>query len=387
MRAILVDDEPLALVGLQKKIEREFRGSLEIVETFTNPAKVVSGVLEHRPDVVFLDIEMPGIDGLSLGRQIQNVSSDTEIVFVTSYEQYAVEAFELYALDYLTKPVPEERLHQTILRLQKKMSYKSARPAPDTSRPIIRCFNQLQFQLPGMEAKSVKWRTSKAQELFAYLLHHRDRVVHRSVLLELLWPDLEADKAAKQLYSAIYFIRKTLKQHQMDMISIQNADLEVGYRLNIGKARVDAEEWESAIKRIAVLDASTAETCERILNDYSGHYLGNHDYLWAEHERERLRLLWLHHMRKLSEFYARQGSLQKSVQLYRRIQQLLPDEEESYFSLMKIYDSIGDRIGVEEQYLLLKTKLERELDMPISPSIHHWYDSWKLKDAVGGKLP
>ncbi|MEC0208163.1 response regulator [Paenibacillus ehimensis] len=376
MRAILVDDEHLALIGLKKAMERE-ASEVEIVATYSDSTKVMAGVLLHRPDVVFLDIHMPDINGLNLGKQIQTVVPGIEIVFVTSYDKYAVQAFELYALDYIMKPLQKDRLRQTILRIKEKLSIRGTKKTHDVNSPLICCFNQLQFRLPGMNAQNAKWRTSKAQELFAYLLHHRDRTINRSVLLELLWPELEETKAAQHLYTTIYHIRQTLKNSNMDTISINSGNLEAGYKLDLGEARVDTEEWEYAMRQLGVLDASTADAYEHVLNLYKGDYLGNYDYLWAEHERERLRLLWLYHMRKLCMFYEQQENQKKAIQVHLRIQQLLPDEEESYFSLMKLYDAIGDKIGVEEQYLLLRTKMERDLELPISADITDWYTRWK----------
>ncbi|MFB6365176.1 response regulator [Paenibacillus elgii] len=376
MKAILVDDEHLALIRLKKAIERE-ASEVEIVAAYSDSTEVLAGVLAHRPDVVFLEIHMPDINGLNLGKQIKTVVPGTELVFVTSYDKYAVQAFELYALDYIVKPLQKGRLRQTIPRLKEKLAIRGTKETQDANFPMICCFNQIQFKLPGMDAQNVKWRTSKAQELFAYLLYHRDRTVNRSVLLELLWPELEEAKAVQHLYTTIYYIRRTLKNSGMDTIRINSGDLGAGYKLDIGEARVDTVEWEYAMRQLDVLDAGTVDAYEHVLNLYKGDYLGKYDYLWAEHERERFRLLWLYHMRKLCEFYEQQENPKKVIQVHLRIQQLLPDGEESYFSLMKLYDAIGDRIGVEEQYLLLRTKMERDLETPISPDITDWYARWK----------
>jgi len=304
VKALLVDDEPLALIGLQKMLESEISG-MEIAATYSNPKEALAGALEHRPDVVFLDIHVPEIDGLKLGRQIQAAVPGIEIVFVTSYNQYAVRAFELYALDYIMKPVEKKRLRQTVLRIEEKLSIKRMMKSPDTHSPTICCFNRIQFKAPGMEPQNVKWRTSKAQEVFAYLLHHRDRTVTRSVLVELLWPDLDEAKASQHLYTAIYHVRRTLKTSKMDSITIRFGELGAGYQHEIGEARVDTEMWEYAMKQLGVLDAGTADDYERVLKTYTGDYLGHYEYLWAEHERERLWLLWLYHMKKLSELYER----------------------------------------------------------------------------------
>jgi len=361
-------------------IEGEF-GDLEIVASYSNPTEVVTGVMEHCPDVVFLDIHMPEIDGLQLARQLQAVAQGIEIVFVTSYDRYAIRAFELYALDYLLKPVERRRLVQTVMRVKEKLNWKSSIKPPRPDAPWIYCFDRIRFRISGTESQTAKWRTSRAQELFAYLLHHRNRTVSRSALLELLWPDIEETKTAQLLYTEIYNIRQTLKRHKMDMISIQAGELEAGYRLDVGEARVDTEAWEIAMKQLGPLDASTVGAYERALNAYEGGYLGQYEYLWAEHERERLRLLWLHNMNKLSEFYDRHGMPDKAIQVNRRAQSLYPEQEACYFALMKLYDAIGNKVEVEEQYLLLQTRLGSELELPISADIVRWYELWKATTA------
>ncbi|MFD0717663.1 response regulator [Paenibacillus sp. GCM10027626] len=382
MKALLVDDEPLALIGLQRSLESEVNG-VEIVATYSDPKEVIAGVLEHRPDVVFLDIHMPEIDGLKLGRQIQAVVPDIEIIFVTSYDQYAVNAFELYALDYILKPMNAARLRQTVMRVIDKLNLKGSRKAPDRDVPVVCCFEQIRFQPSGMEAQTAKWRTSKVQELFAYLLHHRERAVSRSVLLELLWPDIPEDKAAQYLYTAIYHLRQTLKTCKMDLISIRINELEAGYQLDMGEARVDTEIWEYDLKQLGRLDAGTAGAYERVLRTYTGDFLGHYEYLWAEHERERLRMLWLYQTKKLSDYYEQQGLLDKSIQINLNVQRIYPDDEDCYFSLMKLYHAIDNQAGVEEQYLLLKTRMEREMELPISGNIGRWYEQWKANIDTG----
>ncbi|WP_339238796.1 response regulator [Paenibacillus sp. FSL R5-0517] len=377
MKVILVDDERLALIGLQKSLEKEV-SDIEIIATYMNPTEAIAGIVEHRPDVVFLDIHMPEMDGMDLGRQIQAVSSGTEIIFVTSYDQYAVHAFELQALDYVMKPIQKDRLKQTVSRVREKLSVKREQRSKDTNVPLICCFNQIQFKLPGKDIQVAKWRTSKAQELFAYLLHHRNQVIHRSVLLELLWPGMEEEKTAHQLYTTMYHVRQTLKTCNMDMIKIQSGHLEAGYRLELGEAQLDSEQWEREIRQWKAVDASTVHAYEQALHLYKGTYLGNYEYMWAEPERERLRYLWLYHMRQLSLYYQQHGLTDKVIESTRRIQHMLPDEEESYFILMKLYDEMHNDLGVEEQYRLLTTRMEQDLEIPISEEVREWYRDWKL---------
>ncbi|MBY0202702.1 response regulator [Paenibacillus cucumis (ex Kampfer et al. 2016)] len=377
MKVILVDDERLALIGLQKLLEKEVSG-IQIAASYMNPAEVMAGVVLHRPDVVFLDIHMPEIDGMDLGRRIQIAVPGTEIIFVTSYDQYAVHAFELQALDYVMKPLQTERLKRTLQRVREKLAVRCEQRVMDTEVPLICCFNQISFKLPGKEPQIAKWRTSKAQELFAYLLHHRNRVIYRSVLLDLMWPGMEEEKTAHQLYTTMYHVRQTLKACGMDMIKIQSAHLEAGYKLEVGDAQLDSEQWEQEMKAWGEVQPGTVQAYEQALYRYKGTYFGQYDFIWAEPERERLRYLWLYHMRQLNLYYLKQDENERVVENMQQIQQMLPDEEESYFMLMKLYDEINHDLGVEEQYRLLMSRMEQDLGIPISEEIRHWYRDWKL---------
>ncbi|GIO68163.1 response regulator [Paenibacillus cookii] len=374
MRALLVDDEPLALEYLKKKLEYDI-GGVNVVGLCSNPYQVVGVAVKQRPDVVFLDIHMPEMNGLELGEQLQAAVPHTEIVFVTGYDQYAVRAFELYALDYIMKPVRLDRLRLTVQRLRERLQ-EDPEASGKAKTPLFLCFNQLRVQLPGMEPQTLKWRTNKAQELFAYLLHHRERTVDRGTLIELLWPDFDVSRATQQLYTTIYHIRQTLSKAGLTMIRIIKGELEAGYRLTIGGARVDVEEWEQRLKRLEAIDLTNAEEYEQVLDQFEGNYLGEYEYLWAEYERERIRLLWLQHAENLARFYMDRGKRKAAIDVNLRIQRQLPDREETYLTLMTLYDSLGDASSVEEQYWLLATRM-RELELAFPPRILAWYEQWK----------
>ncbi len=374
MRALLVDDEPLALEYLKKKLEYDI-GGVNVVGLCSNPYQVVGVAVKQRPDVVFLDIHMPEMNGLELGEQLQAAVPHTEIVFVTGYDQYAVRAFELYALDYIMKPVRLDRLRLTVQRLRERLQ-EDPEASGKAKTPLFLCFNQLRVQLPGMEPQTLKWRTNKAQELFAYLLHHRERTVDRGTLIELLWPDFDVSRATQQLYTTIYHIRQTLSKVGLTMIRIIKGELEAGYRLTIGGARVDVEEWEQRLKRLEAIDLTNAEEYEQVLDQFEGNYLGEYEYLWAEYERERIRLLWLQHAENLARFYMDRGKRKAAIDVNLRIQRQLPDREETYLTLMTLYDSLGDASSVEEQYWLLATRM-RELELAFPPRILAWYEQWK----------
>lgn len=124
IRTLLVDDEPLATRGLT--IRLKVFDDVEIIGSSTNGRDAVKVIKESKPDLVFLDIQMPGFDGFSVVRSLVGEVEIPLIVFVTAFDQYALEAFENHALDYLLKPVEEDRLAEAIARVRDSISKRIA---------------------------------------------------------------------------------------------------------------------------------------------------------------------------------------------------------------------------------------------------------------------
>jgi two-component system, LytTR family, response regulator AlgR len=125
LRVFLVDDEKPAI----RRLERLLEGleQCEVAGWTTQPSRVVDECRRLKPDVVLLDVEMPGTNGVSVARALARLDRPPSIIFVTAYEQYAVDAFDLAAVDYLVKPVRGQRLAQALGRVV--ASGKSAPPA------------------------------------------------------------------------------------------------------------------------------------------------------------------------------------------------------------------------------------------------------------------
>ena len=114
LKALLVDDELNSLQNLQFKIQ-EFCPEVKVVAQTQNPEDAIGLIQQHKPDVVFLDIEMPRMSGFKMLEQIPEI--DFEIIFITAYNHYAINAIRISAFDYLVKPVAIKDLQQTIERL------------------------------------------------------------------------------------------------------------------------------------------------------------------------------------------------------------------------------------------------------------------------------
>ncbi|WP_271007263.1 LytR/AlgR family response regulator transcription factor [Paucibacter sp. B51] len=167
VRAVLADDERLMREQLRSRLT-EVWPDLDIVAEAKNGLEAVELVREHRPDLVFLDIRMPGLTGVDAARQIAQLPEDDswlvpEIVFITAYDQYAVEAFEQGVADYVLKPAERERLLVTVQRIKKRLAQRQdGASVPDVAEPAGAPLQQLLHKLssqlnPGAKPNYLQW--------------------------------------------------------------------------------------------------------------------------------------------------------------------------------------------------------------------------------------
>ena len=123
IRTILVDDEPLATQGLMLRLEAH--DDVEVIATANNGREAIRAIKTHKPDLVFLDIQMPGFDGFSVIQGLMDIEPPL-FVFVTAYSEHALRAFEVQAVDYLEKPVLEDRLATTMERVRQRLAERYA---------------------------------------------------------------------------------------------------------------------------------------------------------------------------------------------------------------------------------------------------------------------
>lgn len=375
MKAILVDDEMLALRRMEKLLKEQDGKEvpIEIVGSFQNPHLALEVAERETFQLVFLDIEMPEMDGMELAERLLRIQPHLHIVFVTAYNEYAVEAFELNALDYLLKPVQRTRIEKTLKRLAKPVQANDEGKHSQLEGMLC-TLSYLHYITPQQELKTFHWRTVKAQELFAYLLHHREQTLRKDTILDLLWPNYRIEKSSAHLHTTIYQIRQVIKQRAL-RIHIKYMD--EGYRLELGGMKLDKEEWEKAMRLAPQVSPETIQEHQKLLNAYRGDYLAEHQYLWAEGEQERLRLIWFNHAKQVAECLMRMNAYTEAMPLYKQIQEKYPYTEDSYFGLMKIHAQLGNYGEVIKQFQLLSHNLKGELGIEPSREVFAWYMEWK----------
>jgi DNA-binding LytR/AlgR family response regulator len=155
IKAILADDEQNLTDYLKHRLSQMWP-DLEVVASAVNGPEALRLIDDHAPEVVFLDIKMPGLTGLEVAGRID---PKTHVVFVTAYAQYAVDAFDRQAADYLLKPVTDDRLQRTIARLQDRLAKKEA------PQDVAAILASIAKALPSTKSRYLRWIRASVGEL------------------------------------------------------------------------------------------------------------------------------------------------------------------------------------------------------------------------------
>jgi two-component SAPR family response regulator len=351
--AILIDDEKPALREL--KFLLDAYPELSVLGMYNKPLEAIEMVGRQKPDVVFLDINMPKLMGTDAASRILDASPDTDIVFVTAYDKYAVEAFEIHALDYILKPVEAGRFEKTIQRIFDKKSRQSAnQKGQKNQRLCIKSFGKLQVGWEGQEP--MKWRTEKTRELFAYLLCNSGWDITKEEIADRLWPEEEPDRAMKQLYNGIYYIRKSLEAYGIGraLISINSS-----YHMKIGEINWDYGRFNELYRNLGNLGPAGLAEMEAL---YTGELLEGEPCTWIELEREKSMKKYEQCIKRLSDLFLEEKQTDKIEELLLTAFNKVPLNENFSELLLKLYRRTGNRFDAVKHYNTYARLLKQELD-------------------------
>jgi len=227
MKILLVDDEKLQLLRLEEAV-KEVLPEAETL-SYLNPMKAFEDSKEEQIDIAFLDIEMPGLNGISLAKKLKSVNPKINIIFVTAYNNYAMEAMKMHASGYVSKPVSGEKIKEEVEGLRFPIELKP------TKKLQIKCFGN--FEL-FYEAKPLRFSYSKSKELFAYLVDREGSAININELNAVLW---EVDHKS-YLRNLVADIQKTLKAVGCADVFVKSHN---GYSIDVDKVDCDAYEYKN----------------------------------------------------------------------------------------------------------------------------------------------
>ena len=178
MKILLVDDEQLQLTRLEgvcKKILPD-----DVFYVYNNPVKAYEENKDNKIDLAFLDIEMPGINGIQLAKKLKAINPQTKVIFVTAYDNYALDAFKVHASGYVTKPVNIDKIKKELEQLEGLVELKP------TKKIQIKCFGNFEIFYQG---EPVKFAYQKSKEVVAYLVDREGSMVNINELNAVLWEE------------------------------------------------------------------------------------------------------------------------------------------------------------------------------------------------------
>lgn len=283
LRVLLIDAE-LNNILLMEALLQSYKG-IEIAGRLNEAAQALTAIQEGGIDAVFLDIEKPVMNGLAMLKKLKTAAPDLDIVIVTGYEQYAIEAFELNVVDYILKPLMRERMDKTIERLfwrhKARLQERAAAVGQQFSSSFY-CFGHFRWVINGHAEDMVKWKRLKDRELMAYLVHHRNQFVPKETILEHLWPDANPQQSTAYLYTCVYNIRKMLRSMGCSetLESRNNA-----YRLRLERSWCDADLLDAMLGQDT--RAPNFEDCQRAAALYIGSYMQSDGFAWAMEQEKK----------------------------------------------------------------------------------------------------
>lgn len=359
LRAMLIDDEQPALDLLEKLLATS--GHIEVVGTFTVADEAVNRLRQENVDIVFLDIEMPGMSGIEAAEQMVAIDPGIDVVFVTAYNHYANEAFELNAIDYVLKPTTAGRLGKTVERIvsRRRTDKRDRSPAPAKAGTAgFACFGRFEWICDETSSAALKWRTTKERELMAYLVHHRNTFVPKEKILEDLWANANPDQATAFLHTCVYSIRKKLRSFGgKPMLEFKNN----GYHLDTGELYCDADEFERLASGGMTVSANDIGEFERIANLYAGDYMEKDGFIWALDVQEKFKGAYIELMKRMASYYLSVKQFHAAANCLRLTLQKNPFLDDVNESMLKVYAEMGDRLSMVKHYERFTKLLKEEL--------------------------
>lgn len=365
LRAILIDNNSLDLDLLERKLLEV--SEYKIVGKHKNPYAGLIDVVQLKPEIVFLSVELSNARGLELAEEMMKAMPKIKIIFVAKNEKYALNAFDLQVTDFILKPVTTERLTKTIDKLS-----AISLDEYNLATSMIRCFKQLEFVkiTDSIETLKVKWRTAKAKEIFAYLLHHQNNEVRKDQLVEKFWPDAKEKEAYSRLYTSIYHIRTSIQSANLP-IDLINSN--VGYELELNDVLVDASVFREKVLENIKITEETLVKHKQNLELYRGDYFEVESYEWAKNKQGRLHFLFVNYSKKIADYYLKVENYNDAIVIYTNLQKKLPYHEDSYFELMKLFYKIDDFNRMEHYYHKL-IEVMKEIRKSPRIEIMEWYN-------------
>ncbi len=253
MRVIAVDDEQIILDDFVDMLKG--MGEVTTVEGFTDCDKALTYISENDVDVAFMDIHMRGMDGITLAKRAKAIKPSLNIIFLTAYPEYSLDAMKLHASGYLVKPAIEEDVRKEL---------RDLRIPPESGsglRVKVQCFGNFEVYV---DSYPCPFKYIKTKELFAYLVDRKGAFCSNGEILAALWEDKEITVSLENyLRNLVSDLRQVLKEYKLDDVMMKKKGM-----IRIVPELIDCDYYK------------WIEGDPVAINAFSGEYMSQ--YSWAE---------------------------------------------------------------------------------------------------------
>jgi two-component SAPR family response regulator len=259
VKVIAVDDKEINLEIFE--CETEGIEDVELVGMFQKPQDALDYAKKNKVDVAVLDIEMPQMSGIELGKSLRQISPAVSLIYITGHKQYAYDAFQVEACSYLTKPFKREDIAKAFSRAALLQKSKEKEQYQRKSAVFIRTFGKFDVFLND---RPLDFSSEKAKELLAFLVDRKGGIVSTEEMITYLWEDRPDDDKSRNLCrKVVQRLHKQLEEWGIDDIVIRHNR---GRSLDVSKVDCDYYQY---------LDGN-----QQGKNEFSGVYMSN--YSWGE---------------------------------------------------------------------------------------------------------
>ncbi|XID93409.1 response regulator [Paenibacillaceae bacterium WGS1546] len=320
IRTIAVDDEWPALRRVGQLLETidnvRVNGLFDKAQAFLEHALTTT----EQIDLALLDVDMPGIHGLELARRLREFRPEIQIVFLTAYEEYARDAFEVEALDYLLKPITKEDMERTLRRYEKRNDRQAEKEDLPKRGVSVSSFGP--FNVTAENGRPIRFRNSKGRELLAYLHAHRGRAVSKAQIMDALWYGRDLERTQANLHTTVYQLRKDLEACGLAGVVEQSKTAGGSYSLRWPVAYDDVDAYEKELRKYE--ETSSLAHLMRAVQLYGDGYLADSGYEWAAPRQAELEIGYLGLLETIVNIYVRHRRYEIALGPMQKWSQLMP---------------------------------------------------------------
>ncbi|KHD36701.1 chemotaxis protein CheY [Clostridium acetobutylicum] len=362
MKVIIVDDDKAMFLIIKKMLSKI--PNVEVIGMFDKLSSTMKFLEDNEVDLAFLDIKISGDNGIDLAKQIAKLERQINIVFISSYKEFALDSFDVFPLDYIVKPVSQEKLERAIDRASKVI----IKSGEEECKAFIYCFGGLEVR--GRNNESVKWISTKSMELFSYLLINGNRSISRYRIIKDIFEEMELKDVESYLNTIVYQLRKALSPLGLKKIITLDSQ---GYSFDFKNVYVDYIDFVRGVEAIKEINKDNIDRAKQLVYLYKGDLFDDKEYIWAVGEKEYVSNLYSKFLEKVCNWYLENKLINDAYSMGKKLIQYNELDSESNKIFMNILAARRDKISLNKHYERYAKVLFRELGVKVEDSVEELY--------------